>query len=341
MTDVEAEITDQQLASRGMQEILNDKSKTFDLLLLETAGISPFHALADHFGVPVVGITSADAHTIVHEAIGNPANAVTHPDRVLPFVTAKSFAQRLGSFTFTLLMKFIITPRNERKQIELLEKHFPNVKKSPAELIRNVDLQFTNTHPALGFIRPLLPSTIQLGFLHVKPPMSLPDDLLQLVEKSKHGVIFMSFGTIVTSKLAMKNFGSFLRAFADLEFDVLWKYDGEIPAAVPSNVHFRKWFPQSDLLAHPKVKLFITQGVSEIQKQFNFNLYLTISQGLHSIEESITRRVPMLICPFHGDQGANAERSAERGISKSLNIHEELDSNHIKSAINGMITDSR
>lgn len=64
-------------------------------------------------------------------------------------------------------------------------------------------------------------------------------------------------------------------------------------------------------------------------------------QGQHSIEESIMRHVPMIVCPFRGDQEANAERCLERGISKSLNIHDELDSVQIKNVINEIIASER
>lgn len=53
------------------------------------------------------------------------------------------------------------------------------------------------------------------------------------------------------------------------------------------------------------------------------------------------RHVPMIVCPFRGDQEANAERCLERGISKSLKIHDELDSVQIKNVINEIIASER
>jgi UDP:flavonoid glycosyltransferase YjiC (YdhE family) len=49
----------------------------------------------------------------------------------------------------------------------------------------------------------------------------------------------------------------------------------------------------------------------------------------------------MIVCPFHGDQTANAERIVERGIAKRLNIHEKLDAVQIKNAISEVITNER
>lgn len=43
---------------------------------------------------------------------------------------------------------------------------------------------------------------------------------------------------------------------------VIWKYeDGKALAGqVPSNVLVRKWLPQSDILAHKNVRLFISHA---------------------------------------------------------------------------------
>jgi glucuronosyltransferase len=262
MTDGEALLVSEQLKSDEMQKVLKDKTVKFDVLLLETGGFSPFHVLADHFKIPVVGVSSADAFSIGHEIMGNVANPIAHPERILPFTMTRNFKQRIGSCLFVLLMKFVILPRAVENYKPIVREHFPENTKNYHELVGNVDLQLVNAHPALGFLRPILPNTIQLGFLHIKPPQSLPSDLQTLLDSSKHGVIFMSFGTIVTPKLYNKNYTNFLEAFADIPYDILWKFDAENFISVPSNVHIRKWFPQSDLLAHPKIKLFITHGVS-------------------------------------------------------------------------------
>lgn len=265
VVESEANLVEKQLSSDGMQKLLNDHSKKFDLLLLETAGFSPFHALAERFKVPVVGISSSDALSVGHEIMGNVMNPIAHPDRILPFTISRTFMERIVSCIFMLMVKFVIIPLSAENYDVIMKKHFPEITKTYVELVSNVDLQLVNAHPHFGFVRPILPNTIQLGFLHIKPPKPLPVDLLQILDSSKNGVIFMSFGTVITSKLANKNLAHFMKAFAELSYEVLWKVDEEnIFDSVPPNVHLRKWFPQSDILAHPKLKLFITHGVSFI-----------------------------------------------------------------------------
>lgn len=64
-------------------------------------------------------------------------------------------------------------------------------------------------------------------------------------------------------------------------------------------------------------------------------------QGQHSLEESISRRVPMLIIPFQSDQVANAIRAEERQIAKILNINTKINSNDVKNSILAVVNDER
>lgn len=53
-------------------------------------------------------------------------------------------------------------------------------------------------------------------------------------------------------------------------------------------------------LAHPNVKVFVTQG------------------GLQSIEEAISKNVPMVGIPFTMDQPLNVKRLVELGMAESI-----------------------
>lgn len=81
---------------------------------------------------------------------------------------------------------------------------------------------------------------------------------------------------------------------------VLWKWEDENIPNLPANVRVAKWMPQSDILAHPNVKLFITHG------------------GLFGTLEGSWRGVPMLYMPFYGDQYRNAMRSSKAGYARTL-----------------------
>lgn len=97
-----------------------------------------------------------------------------------------------------------------------------------------------------------------------------------------------------------------LQAFSQLKYDVLWKWenDEESIDILPLNVKTTSWVPQQDLLAHPKIKLFVTQG------------------GHQSIEEAVDRAVPMIVIPFFVDQFPNSRRVTNKGIGISLDLNE-------------------
>ncbi|KAI6233340.1 UDP-glucuronosyltransferase [Aphelenchoides fujianensis] len=61
------------------------------------------------------------------------------------------------------------------------------------------------------------------------------------------------------------------------------------------NLRTAAWFPQKDLLRHPKLLAFVTHA------------------GMSSVNEALRAGVPVLLTPLTGDQPRNARMVAERG----------------------------
>lgn len=108
--------------------------------------------------------------------------------------------------------------------------------------------------------------------------------------------------------------------FKKLKQRVLWKYEDESFTDIPSNVLIKKWLPQSDILAHPNVVLFISHG------------------GMASTTESMYHGVPLLVIPFFGDQFRNAHRVSSAGYGKILKYNDISEESFMK-YIKGMIND--
>lgn len=295
--------TDRQLNQPEVQDLIkNHTNYKFDLVLLEYLFASPMLAFAELYDCPVVGFSAIGAGIPVHELMGNPVNPAIHSEIIFPYQHGRlKFFERISSFIYYYGAKFLVQPIFEYIGMRQVYKYFENVTKDLAGIEERVDLIFVNTNPVLDYSRPLTPNTIQLGFMHVEPPKPVVGELKELLDSSQNGIIYMSLGSNVKSKdLREETKAVFLSVFSKLSYDILWKFEDDRLANKSDNVKISKWFPQSDLLAHPKVKLFITQG------------------GLMSLEESIDRETPMIAIPFLLDQNQNALKIEEGGFGKRL-----------------------
>lgn len=75
----------------------------------------------------------------------------------------------------------------------------------------------------------------------------------------------MSLGTNVESRgLSNETIINIVRTFEQFpQYNFLWKFEADkLPIDPPKNLRISKFLPQNDLLAHPKLKLFITHAGS-------------------------------------------------------------------------------
>lgn len=314
-------VVDQQLSHPAVKDIIEKRNnQTFDVVIIEHLFYYSTLAFGEIFDCPIIGITSLDAMSLGHEGIGNEANPVIHPEIFFSFRHGQlTFSERWKSLKFYLRHLLLLNDGYEKDNMVMVRKHFPTVTTSIQSMRERIQLIMTNAHPAMGFIRPILPNTIQLGFMHIEPPKPLPNGELKtyLDNAEKNGVIYMSLGSNVKSKdLSPEILQIFLDVFGNSTYNVVWKFEAENLPNKPDNVFISKWLPQSDLLAHPAIKLFITQG------------------GQQSMEEAIDRTIPMVVIPFLGDQDANAKRMVHKGIGHHLELH-----TLTKSTLTGAITE--
>ncbi|PSN29221.1 hypothetical protein C0J52_28023 [Blattella germanica] len=83
-----------------------------------------------------------------------------------------------------------------------------------------------------------------------EPPAQLSNELKEFLDGSPEGVVYFSFGSHVrTDGMPSTKIKMFLDAFSELtQFRILWKWESDEPPAQLSNVMFRKWIPQQDIL---------------------------------------------------------------------------------------------
>lgn len=308
----------EQLDHPDVKKLIQSRENvTFDVVIVEYLMYYPWFALAEWFNAPLIGITSLDTLAHMHEAHGNVFHPIVHPELMLPFLECTSIQQRYKAWRFYFYYKFSYLSQMQPIVSNLIDQYLPGTEKSVEKLAQKAVLLMTNTNPALGFVRPILPTTVQLGFMHIKPPKALTDETLRdYLDNSEKPIIYMSLGSNVQSSEMNENLVNiFLNVFKSLPYNVVWKWEVDTMKNKPDNVFIQKWLPQADLLAHPKIKLFITQG------------------GQQSMEEAIDRGVPLVVIPFLRDQDANAQRIKKLKIGYHLELHT-ISEENLRHAIN-------
>ncbi|KAL3278839.1 hypothetical protein HHI36_016359 [Cryptolaemus montrouzieri] len=312
-------VTHSILGHSGVQELIKDEDKTFDLLLVEYLYPS-MYVFKDIFNCSMIGITSLPLLSVGHEALGNPDNPVVHPSFTLPFSVTTTFNERIMSVLTNLWIRFSTNYR----LATILDKIYPQYIKKKIRPINDISQEFSlviqNSNLAISNSRPLVPNLIEISGIHITKPKPLPEDLKIFLDDSTEGAIYFSLGTNSnSSSLPPQKLTTIIEALADIPYRVLWKFEDQNIIQLPSNIKTRSWLPQQDVLSHSNIKLFISQG------------------GLQSIDEAIFKKKPLLLIPLLADQKYNAHHMKRKGGGLSLDF-DTLTKETLKEAIMEMMT---
>ena len=99
--------------------------------------------------------------------------------------------------------------------------------------------------------------------MNCRSPAKLPSAIEKFMNDSgDDGVILVSFGTVLqASQMSETLRQKLISVLGNMKQRVLMKWeDGEEMSDKPANMMLSKWLPQQDILAHPKLRLFITHG---------------------------------------------------------------------------------
>ncbi|CAH0697336.1 unnamed protein product [Spodoptera exigua] len=317
--DAIAAIVDAQFQDENVQKIIKDKNKKFDLLLTE-AIVRPTLVFSHIYKIPVIQISSFGGALDNYENIGAPVHPILYPALTRQRLHNLTLVEKVTEIYNDFQLKMVY--RNlEEVENQILRKHFGDDVPPVTELNNNVDMLFLNINPIFEGIRPVPPSVVYMGGLHQKPNKELPAELKSYLESSKNGVIYVSFGTNVDpTQFPADRIEVLVKTLSQLPYDILWKWNADVLPGRTDNIKIAKWLPQSDLLKHPKIKLFINQA------------------GLQSTDEAISAGVPLIAFPMFGDQSYNAERYEFLRIGKKLDL-KTLTVQHFTNTIKTVIGD--
>uniref|UniRef100_A0A6P4G208 UDP-glucuronosyltransferase 2B2-like n=1 Tax=Drosophila rhopaloa TaxID=1041015 RepID=A0A6P4G208_DRORH len=132
----------------------------------------------------------------------------------------------------------------------------------------------------------------------------LSGNMADFLGNATDGAILLSLGSNVKgSHLKPDTVVKIFNVLSKLKQRVIWKWeDLEKTPGKSDNILYSKWLPQDDILAHPKIKLFINHA------------------GKGGITEAQYHGKPMLSLPVFGDQPGNANEMVQKGFGLTLSL---------------------
>ncbi|GMS94363.1 hypothetical protein PENTCL1PPCAC_16538, partial [Pristionchus entomophagus] len=97
------------------------------------------------------------------------------------------------------------------------------------EIVKNVSIDFTNSHPLLEEPRPISHRIRYIGGVGLPKPKQLKKELNNLLDLSNKGNVLFSFGTQVgPEKITEDQQEIFINTFKRFpEYNFFWKFDGK------------------------------------------------------------------------------------------------------------------
>ncbi|XP_058459800.1 UDP-glucosyltransferase 2-like [Malaya genurostris] len=281
------------------------KSEQFDVVIVGLFMPDFMLGLGAHFGAPTVALFSAGLSSITADLVGNPLGVAVVPHMIMGKVSQMDFRNRLRNFLIYLMEK-LSGPVASYYQRKYYEWNFPSGRYPSYDDVRkNVSLVLLNTHFSAHTPRPYLQNVIEVGGLQIKPePDPLPEDIRQWLDGAEHGVIYFCLGSSLKSTdIPMEKLKIFVKTLAQLKQRVLWKWEGSGLPDQPANVMTKNWLPQSDVLGHRNVVLFISHG------------------GLGGMAEARYNGVPVLGIPIYAEQAGNVRAAVVEGWALEVDYH--------------------
>ncbi|XP_068977116.1 UDP-glucosyltransferase 2 [Bombus flavifrons] len=243
--------------------------------------------------VPIIMLNTVALYSGSISRQGNPS-----PWSVTPYF-GKSLTQDMNFFQRVLNVACLVTLRIMHWIMvsgylqPVLRKYLGNQLPDVRDLTTEIPLTLQNSHYSVAESVPYLANVVNVACLHCKPATKLSPDLESFLQR---GFIFVSMGSSVRASgmpEALRQI--FVAAFATLPYNVVWKWEGMKIKDLPSNVRTAAWWPQQELLGHPKLQAFVSHG------------------GLLSLHEAAYHAAPTLVLPVFCDHDGNAAQAEKLG----------------------------
>ncbi|CAL2039992.1 unnamed protein product [Caenorhabditis brenneri] len=312
----------------SQKKLIEDlKKENFDLAITEpfdTCAYAFFEAISIRAHVAVYSCSRLDH---VSESIGQPVPLSYVPGMYSPYGERMNIWERLENYFVFKARSYMFQAIGD-KNYEEAKKYYPDIR-SWREVLPEASFIFTNNIPYLDFPSPTFDKIIPIGGYTVKTEkkfLNLEEKWNEILDKRKTNVL-ISFGTNAKSdEMPEKYKQSVLKVFKSMpNTTFIWKYENPEDSFTKNieNVYLSSWLPQNELLANPRLTVFITHG------------------GLASVMELAMMGKPAITIPVAADQTRNAEMLRRHGGSILLSKFDLANADVVKGAIESAINDNR
>ncbi|CAK1594081.1 unnamed protein product [Parnassius mnemosyne] len=302
------------LENRDVAKMIYNPNFKFDLVIAEWMISEVYAGFSALYDCPFIWFTTLEPHWMIFSLTDEASNPAYTTTPMSTNITPFTFKQRVQELILQTFFYFIKEWNVYYTDKELYTKTFATAiaqrgKALPSfdDIRFNASMILGYSHVSLGDANTLPQSYKPVAGLHIDQNLKpLPEELKNIMERSKNGVIYFSMGSNVRSRdIPDQMKTKLIKIFSQLEQTVLWKLEEEFPD-LPKNVHILKWAPQQSILAHPNCIMFITHG------------------GLLSITEAVHFGVPIIGIPVFADQFANVKRAVKKGFAKQVDLSKSM-----------------
>ncbi|KAJ8959706.1 hypothetical protein NQ318_021898 [Aromia moschata] len=178
------------------------------------------------YNCPTILFSTFYLSTYHYHAQGNPSHPAAHTDMMLSFHPPLTFSQRFISTMFSLQSWYSMFTREIPEREDFINTHF-SMSASIDELVRNVDLVFVSTHPAIHGARAFGPATVEVGYERkpkFRKPLEMP--LKTFLDNAQDGFVYFSLGSNVKSKnISRILLKTIMEAIKEIPCTFLYKYE--------------------------------------------------------------------------------------------------------------------
>ncbi|XP_034473734.1 UDP-glucuronosyltransferase 2B31 [Drosophila innubila] len=292
-------------ASGHVQTVLKrHQEKPYDLLLTEYFSTDCQLAIAKLLHLPIIGVSTCALMPYFYDRIDLPDTPAYIQSEFVGFAQPLNWSDRLLNFVQAKLLKFLYKVHSNRADKALIKHHLGIDIDVDEVARRQTAFILGNQHYSHLGSRPVTPQFLEVGGMHITSDAKkqLPPKIVEFLQQSKQGVIFISWGSMVrASSMDEDKMQAMVKVLQKQPLNVIWKWESdEVPHVDASKFLFVKWAPQLALLCQPQVKLFWAHA------------------GLLGLTEALHCGKPLLMTPLYGDQFLNSLAAQDRGIGLLL-----------------------